>query len=146
MLKRKDMICKTDKTLRFMRCFEECVESLTNSTPIPSPMCFQRSKVYLRLDEQGTFESNIYLFDTLVEDTETYFSILNNFEYFNSDHVIDKTVVEYLVTNSCTRINSLGRWILITKIKVLKRKVLIENNKNLTQILCRDQMRVNRRH
>ncbi len=137
MIKRKDAISKTDKTLRLMRCLEEIIDSFSAVKQMPKPLCFQRSKVYYKLliNQNNTSsnqsqlptslvahhhnqESNIYLFDSPVDNTETYFSILNNFEYLNSDHVIDRNMIEYLVTNSCVRINNMGKWILVTKIKV----------------------------
>jgi hypothetical protein len=135
MLKRKDAIIKTDKTLRLMRCFEECVYSLVDgSKRLPQPVAFQRSKVYLKLEAgssnitanlvnvnlnaTSTSESNIYLFDQPVEDSQAYIETLNNFEYLNSDSVHDRTSIEYLVSNSVIRVNSLGVWILIAKIKV----------------------------
>jgi hypothetical protein len=123
MLKRKEAVAKTDKTLRYMRCFEEVADAFVKSKPIPLPVCYQRSKTYFKIDDTSremiSHDSNIYLYETPIDDSETYFNMLNNYEFLNSDHVIDKNVVDYLVSNSCTRINELGRWILITKIKVI---------------------------
>ena len=65
----------------------------------------------------GHHESNIYLFDAPIDDPLVYSRTLNNFEYLNSDLVLDKHVVKYLVSNSCMRITPLGKWILITKIR-----------------------------
>lgn len=120
MLKRKESVLKTDKTLRYMRCFEELTNAFVKTEPIPLPVCFQRSKIYFKIDDFTTVnhDSNIYLFDSPIDDSDIYFNSLNNFEYLNSNHVLDKNNIEYLVSNSCTRINNLGRWILITKIKV----------------------------
>jgi hypothetical protein len=120
MLKRRETINKTDKTLRFMRCFEECVQSLTNNKQFPLAASYQRSKVYFKLEDSSpsTHDSNIYLFDTPINENEAYFNTLNNFEYLNSDHAIDKHIIEYIVTNGCIRINNLGKWVLVTKIKV----------------------------
>jgi hypothetical protein len=47
------------------------------------------------------------LFDKPLESALDYFSILNNFEYLNSDHVIDKNTIEYFVSNGCIRINEM---------------------------------------
>jgi hypothetical protein len=139
MIKRKDAISRTDKTLRLMRCLEEIIDSFSSVKLAPKGICFQRSKVYYKLLSQNpnssstnqsqlpsslvahhhhSQESNVYLFDSPVENSDIYFSILNNFEYLNSDHVIDRNMIEYLVTNSCVRINNMGKWILVTKIKV----------------------------
>ena len=120
MLKRREVITRADKTLRFMRCFEECIDALSKTKKMPLSVCYQRAKIYFKCDDTGTQDSNIYLFNYPIDDKATYFNILNNFEYLNSDQVLDKNVIEYLVSNSCTRINNLGRWILITKIKVLE--------------------------
>ena len=134
MIKRKDAISRTDKTLRLMRCLEEIIESFSSVKPVPKPTCFQRSKVYYKLltntninstnqsqlptslvsHHHNQQESNIYLFDSPVDNSDTYFSTLNNFEYLNSDHVIDRNMIEYFVTNSCVRINNMGKWILVT--------------------------------
>ena len=120
MLKRKESVAKTDKILRYMRCFEELTDAFVNTKQIPLPVCYQRSKIYFKIDDFTTHDSNVYLFDAPIDDSESYYNALNNFEYLNSDHVIYKNLVEYLVSNSCTRVNSLGRWILITKIKVFQ--------------------------
>jgi hypothetical protein len=139
MLKQKDAIVKTDKTLRFMRCFAECVKSLVGTVPasrplpFPQSVAFHRSKTYLKLEPTGmpnanlvnvnlnatsTSESNIYLFEQPAEDAQAYLNTLDNFEYLNSERVLDRTSIEYLVSNSVVRVNSLGVWILIIKIKV----------------------------
>lgn len=134
MLKLKEAVSKTDKTLRLMRCFEECTDSFSNNKPFPLAVCYQRSKLYLKLDDANSGntptsstnstnqtssqESNVYLFDAPIDDLATFVAILNNFEYLNSNNVIDKHNIEYLVTNSAIRINSLGKWSLITKLKV----------------------------
>lgn len=132
MIKRKDAVNKTDKTLRLIRAFEECVECLASNKPFPKSVSYQRSKIYYKIDEScinaqsssstsntSNHDTNIYLFDTPIDDQETYSNTLNNFEYFNSDHVIDIHNIEYLVSNSSIRINNLGKWILITKIKII---------------------------
>jgi hypothetical protein len=152
MIKRKDAISRTEKTLRLMRCLEEIIDSFSASKPFPKAACFQRSKVYYKLASSSPSsshllsvnsnsnpqlsaatsaltlhhhhhqhhqqDSNIYLFDSPIDNNESYFNILNSFEYISSDHVIDKNVIDYFVTNSCIRINQLGKWVLITKIKV----------------------------
>ena len=114
MLKRREAILKTDKILRFMRCFEECIQSLNSNNrqqSFPLAICFQRSKIYFKLEDLSTslsnHDTNIYLFDLPIDSTDGYFSILNNFEYLNSNHVIDKTTIEYLVSNGCIRINEM---------------------------------------
>lgn len=119
MLKRRETSSKIDKTIRFMRCFEETINSLIKTEPIPLSLCYQRSKVYFKIEAApANQDSNIYLFDSPCPDLDTYYNYLNNFEYLNSDHVLDRNVIEYLVSNNCTRINNIGRWILVTKIKI----------------------------
>ena len=119
MHKRRETTAKIDKTLRLMRCFEESIEAFAQTKAVPLPLCYQRSKVYYRLDTaDSNQDSNIYLFDKPCPDQDTYFSYLNNFEYLNSNHVLDRNIIEYIVSNNCTRINDIGRWILVTKIKV----------------------------
>ncbi|CAF0837663.1 unnamed protein product [Brachionus calyciflorus] len=145
MIKRKDAINKTDKTLRLIRAFEECIESLTsNNKPFPLAICYQRSKIYFKLDQQSTntttttttsgqsssqntyrnfyHDSNIYLFDAPLDEQQILNDTLNNFEYLNSQNVIDINNIDYLVSNNSIRINNLGKWILITKIKYLETK------------------------
>ena len=157
MIKRKDAIARTDKTLRLMRCLENIIESFSHSKAFPIAACFQRSKVYYKLvhlsasnvskvvgtqllvESSGSSggvvsstssnsflhqhqDTNIYLFDSPIDSLESYFNILNNFEYLNSDHVLDRNMIEYFVTYSCVRINSLGKWMLITKIKKIDEK------------------------
>lgn len=150
--KRREAVSRIDKTLRLMRCFEECTASLAQSTasdkrPLPLAVCYQRAEVYLKLDEMikssssaaaagsavttttastaaaaatvsATSDSNVYLFDAPIDDVGVYFNTLNNYEYLNSSHVVDKHFVEYVVTNSAIRVNTLGKWILVTKLKV----------------------------
>ena len=119
MIKRREAIARADRTLRFMRCFEELCEAFAKTKPLPIASLFQRSKIYYKLDQTAQFiETNIYLFDSPIDSMAEYSAILNNFEYLNSDNVIDGTTVEYIASNSCVRINSIGKWILITKIKV----------------------------
>lgn len=135
MNKRKNAINKTEKSLKIMRAFEECTECLASNKPFPKPIGYYRAKIYYKLDEscinlnsplnsssainsQFNYESSIYLFDCPVDDQATYDAIINNFEYLNSDRVLDKHSIDYLVSNSVIRINTLGKWILITKIKV----------------------------
>ncbi len=118
MFKRKEATNRTERTLRFMRCFEECIEALAKSKQLPLPICYQRSKIYYKLDNAINQEPNVYLFEYPVEDINVYFNYLNNFEYLNSNNVLDKNTIEYLVSNSCVRVNNIGKWILITKIKV----------------------------
>jgi hypothetical protein len=147
MLKRKEAIARTDKTLRLMRCFEECTESLSNNKPFPQPVCYQRSKIYYKLEQSSLSsaspaavassssaasnqESNVYFFDAPIDDLDTFSNILNNFEYLNSDHVYDKHNIDYLVSNSSIRVNNLGKWILVTKLKVYS-----TNNSNLIIII-----------
>lgn len=117
MIKRRDVISKIDRTLRFIRGFEECIECMAQTKAVPLPLCYQRSKSYYKFEETTSQDSNIYLFNSPCADMNAYFNFLNNFEYLNSDHVLDKNIIEYLVSNNCTRINSLGKWILVTKIK-----------------------------
>jgi hypothetical protein len=118
MFKRRDAISKTDKILRFMRCFEECIQSLTSNRQksFPLAVSYQRSKIYFKIDDANNASSsstsssqdtNIYLFDIPLENAYDYFSILNNFEYLNSDHVIDKNTIEYFVSNGCIRVNDM---------------------------------------
>lgn len=119
MSKKREAVVKTDRTLRLIRCFEESVNAFVNGQNLPLALCYHRSKVYYKLDESFiSSDPNVYLFDSPVSTSEDYQAILNNFEYLNSDHVIDRHVVEYLVSNGCTKINSFGRWILITRVKV----------------------------
>ncbi len=120
MHKRRDAISKIDKMQRFMRCFEETIRSLTQHKSLPLPLCYQRAKTYFKIEPKNVNQdTNIYLFDSPCEDLKTYYNYINNFEYLNSNHVIDRNVVEYVVSNSCTRINNFGRWILLTKIKII---------------------------
>ena len=155
--RRKEAVSRINKTLRLMRCFEECTEALAKNKPLPLPLCYERAEVYLKLDEQlvsssigggasglggggvgsgalhpttsstsaaisstSQLDSNVYLFDAPIDDLAAYLNMLNNFEYLNSNHVIDKNVIDYLVTNSAIRVNSLGKWILVTKLKVCR--------------------------
>lgn len=132
---RKNSTTKIEKTLKFMRTFEECTECLTSNKPFPRALGYYRTKIYYKLDQscinsnspmnsssaiisQFNYESSVYLFDCPVDDQTTYDAIINNFEYLNSDRVIDKHSIDYLISNSVIRINSMGKWILITKIKI----------------------------
>jgi len=120
MLKRRDATSKIDKTQRFMRCFEDTIKSLNHNKPLPLPLCYQRAKTYFKIEPStANQDTNIYLFDSPCEDLKTYYNYINNFEYLNSNHVLDRNIVEYLVSNNCTRINNIGRWILLTKIKAV---------------------------
>ena len=118
MMKRRDVLSKIDRTQRFIRGFEECIQCMAQTRAVPLPLCYVRSKTYFKFEETANQDSNIYLFDSPCEDIEAYFSYLNNFEYLNSDHVLGKNMIEYIVSNNCTRINNLGKWMLITKIKI----------------------------
>lgn len=135
MNKKKSVLTKTEKTLKFMRAFEECSECLASNKPFPKPLGYYRAKIYYKLDEsciasnspmnsssafnnQFNYESSIYLFDCPLDDQTTYDAVINNFEYLNSDRVLDKNSIEYLVSNNVVRINNLGKWILITKTKL----------------------------
>jgi len=59
-LKRREALSKTDKILRFMRCFEECIQSLTSNRQksFPLPVSYQRSKIYFKIDETVTVSSS----------------------------------------------------------------------------------------
>ncbi len=122
--RRHEASSKIDRTTSLIRCFEDCVNSLASSSSVPLPICYQPSKLYFKLDitnnnQLNNQDHNIYLFDKPCEDISTYYSFLNNFIYLNSDNVISPELIDYLVANSCTRINDIGRWILVTKIKLL---------------------------
>lgn len=59
-LKRREALSKTDKILRFMRCFEECIQSLTSNRQksFPLPVSFHRSKIYFKIDD-AAFSSSL---------------------------------------------------------------------------------------
>lgn len=141
-IKRKESAFRIDKTLSLVRCFEECTEALANNKPLPIFIFYQQEEVYLKVDglrvkrantttvinpttsssstaSSGQQDSNLYFFEAPVDDTNVYLNTLNNFEYLNSNRVVDKNMIEYVVTNSAIRINTIGKWILVTKIKVI---------------------------
>lgn len=150
MNKKNSVSNKTEKTLKFMRAFEECSECLASNKPFPKPLGYYRAKIYYKLDEsciasnspmnsssafnnQFNYESSIYLFDCPLDDQTTYDAVINNFEYLNSDRVLDKHSIEYFVSNSVVRINNLGKWILITKIKLYDSdQIDSKKNKSIT--------------
>jgi hypothetical protein len=127
MIRKKDAIKKIDKTLRFLKCFEECVEAFQTNAHLPREICYQRAKTYYKLNLNSTKsnmnnnlnDSNIYFFDSPLSDQESLSNMINNFEYLNSDHVVDRTNIDFLVSNGQMIINNLGKWILIIKIKVI---------------------------
>ena len=138
-----------------MRCFEECIQALATvsasdesecvtSKPFPLAVAYRRAKVYFKIEPNTNvlssssavnasnaatlagIDSNIYLFEKPLDDNLAYQNTLNNFEYLNSEHVLDKLSIEYMVYNSTVRINNLGKWILITKIKVKLKNIKIK--------------------
>lgn len=139
MPKRKDSALRTDRTLRYMRCFEDCVRALCNNSPIPVAVCYKRGKVYLEPVKSNNFatdsispsksnlisgknvsratDSSIYLFDAPVGDNQSYVEMINSFEFLSSNHVVERASVEYLVSNSDIKINQMGMWMMVTKIK-----------------------------
>lgn len=125
---------KIERKVNLIRCFEDCVDSFTSSNSIPLAICYQPSKIYCKLDinsNNHSQDNNIYLFEKPCEDISTYYSYLNNFTYLNSEYVINFELIDYLVTNSCIRINTIGRWILVTKIKLLDSLVAVSLRKPL---------------
>lgn len=127
MLDKRQVIAKTEKTLSFMRCFEECVSSFNENRSLPLPLCYQCKRSLLKIDHSfSSADSNIYLFDVPVDSHDSYAQTLNNFEYLNSNRVLDKNVIDYLITNNCIRVNELGKWILITEIKFYTENVTVK--------------------
>jgi hypothetical protein len=130
---RLEVIKKNQRTLALIRCFQECIEAFSNGTQFPLNMCYHRSKIYYRIEENSRAnfassnsinsfqtESNVYLFDSPIDTIDEYNSTINNFEYLNSDHVIDRHGIAFFVSNGCSQLTNLGNWILVTKIKVIK--------------------------
>jgi hypothetical protein len=144
MLKKKDAIVKANKTLKYMRCFEECIDSFENGKKLPLALCYHRSKVYYKLDEhqRGTIESAvaaataaangsyIYLFDEPISNAREYFErtsnhlvqhgLASNIQSANTGLVysLEQNTISYVISNSNTVINELGRWIQVIKIRV----------------------------
>jgi hypothetical protein len=139
---------KTNRIIYFMKAFDDAVKFLTNTqreanhSHVILPLFYQRSKVYyqaminnsnsnnkeLSHSSKGSsccstssIDTNLYLFQEPIESDHQYLAHLNNYDYLNSNHVIDKNSIQYLVSNNCSLVNNLGKWIQIIKIKVNKK-------------------------
>lgn len=140
MSRRKAAFKDVERKLCFMRCFEECLNSIRSAKSFPKAIAFEPSEINYKINfdfemllNESDVELNICLFDELIDDLNVYEAKQNEFKKSNNSykHIIDPKTIVNITTNSVIEINSLGHWIQIVSITVRKTKQNKKNNQNI---------------
>lgn len=119
MSKRKTAVRDVETKLCLMRCFEECMNAIIKSKPLPKAIAYETLEIKYIIDPDFQL-FNIYIIDELVDDFNDYEIKLNNLKKLNNSdrYIINSKNVLSIKSNSIIEINNLGNWIQVVSVTV----------------------------